>query len=251
MTSSAPPHDSARTSAPLSRRTVAAGLAWTAPAVALAAAAPAFAASRPTATNTTLQMIQKVYTKTPTLLYGGTCNTTSNPQVGYINTLCCSSPARDTALANRNDSDCKQDPATSIGIWVESSAAGTVSIDSARITYSFNYSVSFDNASVGKAGTSFTNGTTVWSGGNVLQPGWSIESITSTSITLVYSGSGVVEASTAAVGTGFCTGYFIPFHVTSGCYGSGVLKVTTTRQVYWTDAGGQHLYSKTTGPSGI
>ncbi|MDY6055356.1 hypothetical protein [Micrococcus sp.] len=232
----------------VSRRAVATGLAWAAPAAAFVAASPALAASRSqlTAQNTTLQMYQKVYTKTPT-----SCSAGSNPQVGYINTLCCNSPARDTAMGNRNDSDCRQDPASSIGIWVEGGTGGQASIDSARITYSFNYPVSFDNASVGTAGTSYFRGTTVWSGGNMLQPGWSIESTTSTSITLVYSGSGAVDVSTSAVGSGFCTGYFIPFHATSGCYLSGALKVTTTRQVYWSDANGQHLYSRTTGPSGI
>ena len=213
----------------ISRRNLAKGAAWAVPVIAATSAIPAYAASRVTATVTP-QFWQTRYARaTPT------CNPTTDPIKGYLDTLPCNSPAKSsTGVSN---SDCKQDPNTSDGIWLESTngAAGTAIINSVTVTYTFSAPVIFDGKTY-TSGTANSSGTSRWNSNDILMAGWSITSKSSTSITLTYSGSGVINASTAVAGSGFATGYFINFRVANQCIAS--MTVTTAVTMNYTDATG-------------
>lgn len=215
----------------ISRRNLAKGAAWAVPVVAATSMIPAYAASRVTATVTP-QMWQTRYARLPT-----SCSPTTNPIKGYLDTLPCNSPAYDyvNGVKGASNSDCKQDPTTSDGFWLESTTAGTAIINSISVTYTFSTAVIFDGTTYATGNANSTGGSR-WNSNDILMAGWSITSKSSTSITLTYSGSGVIDASTAVAGSGFATGYFINFRVSSTC--TSTVTVTTAVTMNYTDATG-------------
>ena len=228
----------------LNRRSLVRGAVWTAPAVAVSSAAPALAASGGpiTGTNITPQNFTTVYTKRPT-----NCAPATNPQTGYIDTMCCNSPVLDPAGSN---SDCAQDPATSQGYWLESPIAGTATIDAITTTYKFNYDVKLQECANTVAKTKYTGAPSTWSSCNIYN-GWTATQVDARTIRVTYTGSGLVDTSTAAAGSGFCTGYFLNFTVTQGCYRSGVVQRQYSTTMTYTDATGQKTWTKNSTWQGI
>ncbi|MGV3016260.1 hypothetical protein [Rothia sp. 88186D007BW] len=224
----------------LNRRALVRGAAWAAPVVVAASNIPAMAASSPTGQLGvgTVRSYQQIFMRQP-----NNCNPTTNPREGFIDTLCCD------AAVTPTDSNCLRDPDTSVGWWVESdpTTPGSVVIDTFTVTHTFSRPVTFTDAPLEGGGAS-TAGTTKWTNPTQLQPGWSIVSTTSTSITLIYKGDGTpVDMSDDVAGSGFCTGYFLNFREEVCSLSRNTL--TTTRQAIYTDATGSHTVNWVVGPS--
>lgn len=207
----------------MNRRTFAKGAAWTAPVIATASAGPAVAASTtPTGTVSTAVNYGTTLTKTPT-----SCSPSTNPQVGFVDTLRCNSPVKPT------NSDCRQDPNTSNGYWLEGTS-GTATVNYIETVYTFNYPVKLDECPYPAAGKSYIGATTTWTSCNIYN-GWTITQVDQYTIKAVYSTPTTVDVSTATAGSGWCTGYFFNFHVASGCYASGVVKRSYTTTLIYSD----------------
>lgn len=175
------------------RRTLVRGAAWATPVVVATSNLPAMAAS--SSENQlgvgSVHAYQQIFSRRPT-----GCNVTTNPKEGFINTLCCG------ASVTPSSSNCLQDTNSSVGWWVEADPgySGSVIIDTFTVTYTFTLPVTFNDAPTANGGAS-TVGTTKWTNATYLEPGWSIVSSTSTSITLEYKGNGIpVDMSDAAGG---------------------------------------------------
>ncbi len=218
----------------IARRTLVRGSAWAVPAVVASAAVPAYAASGLTATVTP----QIYHTMMARSSRNPSCNPTTRPTKGYLDTLPCNSPA---ILSN---SDCLQDPNSSQGIWLESDQPGTARIDSLEITYTFSQDVVFEGAT-SQAGTAHQESeTSKWDSPDILLPGWTIAATTARSITLRYAGSGVIDVSTAEPGSGFATGFFVNFRQVR-C--TSTLYAESTRTMVYSDAAGErHTFQRAT-----
>lgn len=201
----------------LTRRRLAQGAAWSVPAVIATTAVPAYAASKQTGTATGAYLYTEIKSRTPAY-----CNTTSNPQQGYLSTV---------GTGN--------DPSVSVGLWAEGQA-GTVQIDTATIRYVFNHPVALTAKPTGMTWSTATN----LNGWTVTQPD---------RYTIQFSKNGITgEISTSALNTGTnFAGYFQNFKITDGCFGSGVVTVKTVATVVYTDKTGQHTYVKNTTGQGI
>lgn len=207
------------TSAGVSRRSLAKGAAWAAPAVLATAAVPAYAASRPgTSTSTRGVYFHAFKFRTAT-----NC-TSTNPQTGFIDNL----PYRSTAGLG----DSNRDPSTSKGYWVEGSA-GTVTNVTIRSTYTFNYAI-----------TLVQNGI---DGANVTMPGWTVTQVDSRTITAVYSAP-TWNVSTAVAGSGDATGFFFNFRV-NNCITPTAITLTAATVMTYNDANGPQTFTKNTGPT--
>lgn len=232
--------DTAQTAASgISRRSIAKGAAWATPAIMLATAAPAMAASPNVLVSP--QMYQRVHIREPEA-----CDPITNPQKGFIDSLC-GNPPYYPPVGN-----CGQVPGQDKGLWLESDSGQAVQaqINSAEVTYTFDRDVWFPGRTT-STGNAHSGYSPRWNTADVLQSGWTVASRTSRSITLRYSGSGLVDVSTGAFGTGFATGYFINYQLTSGCYGAGLVSVTTRTSVTYTDASGTDTTAWTNGPTPI
>lgn len=214
----------------INRRGLVRGAAWAAPVVVAASNVPAMAASSPENQLGvgSVRAYQQIFSRQPT-----GCNVTTNPKEGFINTLCCG------ASVTPSNSNCIQDPNSSVGWWIEADPgySGSVIIDTFTVTHTFARPVTFNDAPTAN-GAASTLGVTKWTNATYLEPGWSIVSSTPTSITLEYKGDGTpVDMSDATAGSGFCTGYFLNFRENT-CTRVGQNTLTTTRSVAYTDATG-------------
>lgn len=212
------------TSTSINRRNLVKGAAWAAPAVLTSVTVPAYAASKKgTSTTTAGKYYHTLYSKTP-----ATCNPTTSPQYGYIDTMATRSPA-----GNGNS---YRDPASSNGYWVEGTS-GTVTNVSITTTYTFNHAIKLDATS------------TYW-GANIIPAGWTVTQTSSTTIKVTYTAA-TWNVSTSVSGSGDATGFFLNFHVTDGCYANGGVTVSSSTTMTYYDATGLKTYTKPTGPSGI
>lgn len=208
----------------ITRRNLVKGAAWTAPAVMVSSVVPAYAASQNgTSPNGKAYYYHNISTITPS-----GCNPISNPQVGYIDNLPSKSPA--------GNSNTYRNPASSNGYWIEGTA-GTATNINISTTYTFNYDIKLDPSS------------TKW-GANVVMPGWTITQTDARTIVATYYAD-TWEVSTAAVGSGDATGFFLNFHVATTCLSTRVLKISSSTVMTFNLSTGQQTYTKSTGPTGV
>lgn len=219
----------------ISRRHLTRGIAWAAPVMLASTTVPLYAASQLTATGAIPQYYQSAYSRIP-----NSCNATSRPQGGYVDSMPIGSP-----VSNEFGDDGKRDPSTSIGTWLESSASGTYMLNNIVRIWTFNHDIKIVDSPSGAAYS--TTGTSTWSSPNIIPDGWAVTQINSRTLQAVFTGSGTYTTSTAVVGSGDAFGLFINFQVLSGCFAD--LRVTTSTTVQYTDANGPQTWSKQTGPS--
>lgn len=202
----------------INRRNIVKGAAWGAPIVLASATIPAYAASRNgTAKTTAGKYYHTLKSATPAF-----CNVSTNPQTGYIDNLPYRSP--------KGNSNALRDPNSSNGYWVEGTA-GTVTQVNIKTTYTFNHPIRLT--------------------GKPVLNGWSLVlSGDGKTLTATYSAP-VWNVSTSASGSGDATGFLQEFAVTDGCFGDGVVKVTTSTVMTYRDANGLQTFTKTTTGTGI
>lgn len=209
---------------PPNRRQIVRGAAWSVPAVLSAGVVPAYASSKKgTATTTAGQYFRTVARKAMT----GTCNVTTNPTRGYIDSLPYKSPA--------GNSNTNRDPATSNGYWVEGTA-GTVTNITIKSVITFNHPIQIEP--------------TGSYGNNVIPAGWTVTQTDPKTLTLTFTAA-TWNVSTSVVGSGDATGVFIQFKVTDACLAAGALTVTGQTTMTYTDAVGTKTMTKNTGPTSI
>lgn len=202
----------------ISRRNLVKGAAWATPAIIATATVPAYAASTGgTAKNTAGKYFHTLKSSTPAF-----CSVSTNPQTGYIDNLPYASP--------KGNSNTLRDPNSSNGYWVEGTA-GTVTQVNIKTTYTFNHTIRLT--------------------GKPVLNGWKLSlSGDSKTLTATYSAP-AWNVSTTVAGSGDATGFLQEFAVTDGCFGSDVVKVTTSTVMTYKDANGLQTFTKTTGPTGI
>lgn len=184
----------------ISRRNLVKGAAWSAPAVLTSATIPAYAASNLTADYTKLYLYTETFTRATT-----TCNTSTNPQAGYISTL---------GTGN--------DPAVSVGWWNEDDKGGTVNIGQMTVTYTFSQPFKVVDS---------PRGTANWTQKTVYN-GWTVTQPTPYTVTLTKT-PGVVQASTAAINTGTNFGnYFLNIIFDKCLYGTAITVKTDASGTY-------------------
>lgn len=223
------------------RRRVVRNAAWAAPVVLTASAAPAAVASVPKA-NPTVATVNPLFYRTVFTRTPASCNTSTNPQMGFVDAMACGSPAIPAS------GDCTRNPSSSNGYWFESTTPGTVTTNSITSIYTFAQPVVLDECPV--SGTANTSGTVKWTSCNIYN-GWTITQTSPTTIVASYTAPQTVDVSTATAGSGWATGYFFNFHMPNGCYASGVQKVSTATTWNYTTSTGAKTWTKNTGPTGI
>lgn len=207
----------------VSRRTVAAGLAWTAPALAAAVAAPAFAASTTTltATSVTPQVYWAEFYRA-----SGTSSIGCQYSGGYIDTQGIT-PTGGPKAGSTPDGDGLLSPSSSIGYWLETSnsTSGVARIDSVTTTYTFSNPIVIDNCPTGGYNTT---GTWTWTQCTTLN-GWTYSLSTDRkTLTMTYSKPTIVNTSTASARSGtYLPGFFINYHLAGGCVGSNTTTITS------------------------
>lgn len=202
----------------ITRRNLAKGAAWSAPAVLASATIPAYAASKGGTAKTT----KGVYYHTIKSATPAFCNVSTNPQTGYIDNLPYKSP--------KGNSNTLRDPNSSNGYWVEGTS-GTVTNVTIQTTYTFNHALQVRSTPVAN--------------------GWNLVlSADGKTLTATYSAP-VWNVSTTASGSGDATGFLWEFSVKDGCYGNGGLTVTASTVMTYQDANGLQTFTKSTGPTGI
>lgn len=211
------------TSSGVSRRSLAKGATWAAPAILATAAVPAYAASRPGTSTTT----QGVYRHLIGIQYPSTCNLATSPQTGYINNLPYSFPSL--------GGDSKRDPLASRGYWVEGTA-GTVTDIAIKTTYTFSHNIQLTASGP--------------YGANVTMPGWTITQVDAKTVTAVYRAPSW-QVSTAVAGSGDATGFFLNYKLSSNCLAPKIFAITTNTIMGYMDAKGRQAFRKTTGPTVI
>lgn len=209
---------------PVNRRKLIKGASWAAPVALASSQIPAYAASKPgTSTSTTAQYYRTVARKA----ISGTCNVTTNPTRGYIDSLPYKSPA--------GNSNANRDPATSNGYWVEGSA-GTVTNVTITTVIKFNHDIQIEPSG------SYGN--------NVIPTGWTVTQTDARTITMTFSAASW-QVSTSTAGSGDATGVFIQFKVTDSCVPASGLSVSGSTTMSYMDATGTKTLTKTTGPTYI
>ena len=232
----------------LSRRTITQGLAWTTPAVALAAAAPASAVSQVTGTNNTMQYFTDRFYRSASSL--GTC--TVDAQGGYLSTQGTATTGSPRNTSNVASADGKLSTTSSVGVWIETAntVSGTAVVNSVTQTFVFSQPIRIvDLASSGAR----TTGRWRWSKSNDLN-GWTYTlSADGKTLTLTYAGPTLLETSTGVNGTGtYLPGYFLNYEFTNTtrtfCPATSKSSFTVKNSITasWTDANGTHTFTKST-----
>lgn len=214
----------------VSRRSVAKGAAWAAPAIYVGAAAPALAASSTasyTSTSDTPQVFFNEYNYTP-----GGCNGSSIPSGGYIDTQGCTPTGGPADAYGRPGGDCQRNTQSSIGYWLETTnlSSGTAAIGNVTTTFTFSQPIKVDSCPNGVYNAS---GTVRWSECTTLN-GWTYAlSADGKTLTMSYTGTYAVTSSTSAAGSGtYLPGYFINYRFASYCMGSATIRADTTLTYY-------------------
>ncbi|MDY6055354.1 hypothetical protein [Micrococcus sp.] len=220
----------------ISRRTVATGLAWAAPAAAAVAAAPAYAASQSQLTASDVRVNMWVYRYYRLPPEG--CATGG----GFIDLQGCTS-ASGPANATSTVSDCLRDPNASTGYWLETSnsTSGVARVDSITATYTFSNPIVIDPCPNGTYNQD-TTATWQWTECTTLN-GWTLTlSPDGKTLTLQYSIPTLVNTSTDLPGSGdYLPGYFINYHTADPC----IARLTTVSTRH------SMTYATATDPNGV
>ena len=211
----------------MTRRSLTKGAAWSIPAVTVAAAAPAVAASTPlTGTNDTPQAFVGRYYRVPS-----DCTATNNDGGGYLDTQGCT-PSGGPTSGGVLDGDCLLNPNSSIGYWIETAntTSGTAQITSITTTFTFSSPIQILSCPNGKANV---GGTWTWTECTTLN-GWTYTlSADGKTLTLTYSGPLTVTTSTTTNKTGtYVPGFFINYQFTSICPTTSTTIATSHSMTY-------------------
>ena len=208
----------------ISRRRVAQGAAWAIPAIGVATAAPAVAASSGTGTftgtNDKVYDYLSRYYRVPS-----DCSTSNLDSGGFLDTQGCS-PSGAPVSGLSKSGDCALNPNSSIGMWIETTntTSGSAQICNVTRTYKFSSPIAIDNCPNGKYNT---GGAWTWTQCTTLN-GWTYSlSPDGMTLTLTYNKCTAVQTSTATNGSGtYLPGYFINYRFTSIC-------PTTSTTIQW------------------